>query len=173
MNRVNNVIREIENDNSVAPVASTYQHKPRPQIIAAALLRARARKYPSTFGERNARHTPQTQNTHFRSAPPPDEPPPVKAAVGEEDRFANFCMLLGVNESALRMMLDKPSKSFVPPWEKPLLTLDEAAAYFGIGVNHLREMTNNENCTFVLFNHSKRMIKRERLEEYLSKAYSI
>ena len=32
----------------------------------------------------------------------------------------------------------------VPVWEKANLTLEEAAAYFGIGINKLREITNNE-----------------------------
>ena len=37
----------------------------------------------------------------------------------------------------------------VPIWEKYCLTLDEAAAYFGIGINKLREMTDDSTCTFV------------------------
>lgn len=61
----------------------------------------------------------------------------------------------------------------VPVWEKSNLTLEEAAAYFGIGVNKLRELTNSENCSFVLWCGSKRLIKRRKLDEYLEKAYSI
>ena len=55
----------------------------------------------------------------------------------------------------------------VPIWEKYCLTLDEAAAYFGIGVNKLREMSDEPNCQFVIFNGSKRLIKRRKLEENL------
>ncbi|MGG6492987.1 UNVERIFIED_CONTAM: excisionase [Bacteroidetes bacterium 56_B9] len=55
----------------------------------------------------------------------------------------------------------------VPIWEKYCLTLDEAAAYFGIGINKLREMTDEPNCQFVIFNGSKRLIKRRMLEENL------
>ena len=55
----------------------------------------------------------------------------------------------------------------VPIWEKYCLTLDEAAAYFGIGVNKLREMSDEPNCQFVIFNESKRLIKRRKLEENL------
>ena len=55
----------------------------------------------------------------------------------------------------------------VPLWEKYCLTLDEAAAYFGIGVNKLREMSDEPNCQFVIFNGSKRLIKRRKLEENL------
>ena len=55
----------------------------------------------------------------------------------------------------------------VPIWEKYCLPLDEAAAYFGIGVNKLREMSDEPNCQFVIFNGSKRLIKRRKLEENL------
>lgn len=58
-------------------------------------------------------------------------------------------------------------KCEVPIWEKYCLTLDEAAAYFGIGINKLREMTDEPNCQFVIFNGSKRLIKRRKLEENL------
>ena len=55
----------------------------------------------------------------------------------------------------------------VPIWEKYCLTLDEAAAYFGIGFNKRRVMTDDPNCQFVIFNGSKRLIKRRKLEENL------
>ena len=45
--------------------------------------------------------------------------------------------------------------------------MEEAAAYFGIGINKLREMTNEDNCPFVLWNGSKRMIKRKAFEKFL------
>ncbi len=61
----------------------------------------------------------------------------------------------------------------VPIWEKSNLTLEEASKYFGIGINKLRDLTNDENCNFVLWCGSKRLIKRKKLEEYLSKTYSI
>lgn len=38
----------------------------------------------------------------------------------------------------------------VPIWEKSNLTLEEAAAYSGIGITKLRAMSNDENCQFVL-----------------------
>lgn len=61
----------------------------------------------------------------------------------------------------------------VPIWEKSNLTLEEAAAYYGIGINKLRELTNGEDCTFVLWCGSKRLIKRKKLDEYLERTYSI
>lgn len=61
----------------------------------------------------------------------------------------------------------------VPIWEKSNLTLEEASAYSGIGVNKLREITNQKNCAFVLWVGSKRLIKRRLLDSYLEKTYSI
>ena len=61
----------------------------------------------------------------------------------------------------------------VPVWEKANLSLEEAAAYFGIGINKLRDMTNDENCPFVLWTGNKRLIKRKQLERFLETAYSI
>ena len=61
----------------------------------------------------------------------------------------------------------------VPIWEKSNLTLEEAAAYSGIGVNKLRQITNDENCGFVLWVGSKRLLKRKLMDEYFESAYSI
>lgn len=64
-------------------------------------------------------------------------------------------------------------KKEVPIWEKSNLTLEEAAAYFGIGINKLRDITNDENCSFVIWCGNKRLIKRRVLDRYLEKVYSI
>ena len=61
----------------------------------------------------------------------------------------------------------------VPIWNKANLTIEEAAAYFGIGMNKLRELTEDEQCKFVLFVGTKRLIKRRLFEQYLEQAYSI
>ena len=61
----------------------------------------------------------------------------------------------------------------VPIQEKSNLTLEEAAAYFGIGVNKLREISNDPKCDFVLFVGNKRLIKRVPLEKQLAQIYSI
>lgn len=71
-------------------------------------------------------------------------------------------------ETSYRVM-----KKEIPFWEKSMLTLEEAGAYFGIGVNKLRRMTEDENCDFVVWSGSKRLIKKRKFEEYLDKAYSI
>ena len=56
----------------------------------------------------------------------------------------------------------------VPIWHKANLTLEEAAAYSGIGINKLREITNRKDCHCVLFIGRKRLIKRQQFEEYLA-----
>ena len=61
----------------------------------------------------------------------------------------------------------------VPIWEKSNLTLEEAAAYSGIGINKLRDITNGEHCKLVLWVGSKRLIKRKRLDKYLEECYSL
>ena len=58
-------------------------------------------------------------------------------------------------------------KQEVPIWEKAKLTIDEAAAYFGIGINKLREITSNPDCEFVIRVGAKRLIKRKKFERYL------
>ena len=58
------------------------------------------------------------------------------------------------------------SKKEIPIWEK-------AAAYSGIGINKLRQLTDKEDCEFVLWVGTKRLIKRKMLDEYIEKAYSI
>jgi excisionase family DNA binding protein len=61
----------------------------------------------------------------------------------------------------------------VPIWEKSNLTIEEAAAYSGIGMTKLREMSDEEDCSFVLWVGSKRLIKRRKLDEYLDNAFSV
>ncbi len=56
--------------------------------------------------------------------------------------------------------------------EKFLLTLKEAALYFNIGINRLRDITNQDGCDFVIWSGNKRLIKRKAFEEYLTAAYS-
>ena len=57
--------------------------------------------------------------------------------------------------------IKKPETSYramkkeIPFWEKSMLTLEESGAYFGIGVNKLRRMTEDENCDFVVWTGSK------------------
>ncbi len=61
----------------------------------------------------------------------------------------------------------------IPFWEKMNLTLEEAAAYSGIGIHKLRSLTDSEDCDFVLWNGAKRLIKKSKFLEYIERQYSI
>lgn len=61
----------------------------------------------------------------------------------------------------------------LPVWQKMNLSLEEAVAYTGIGKTKLREMSDKEDCPFVLWNGAKRLLKRKKLEEYLEKTNCI
>lgn len=64
-------------------------------------------------------------------------------------------------------------KIVVPIWEKSNLTLEEAAAYSGIGIHKLRELSNDKRCDFVLFVGSKRLIKRKLFDAWIEDKYSL
>jgi len=60
------------------------------------------------------------------------------------------------------------AKSYeVPISDKYNLTLDEAAAYFNIGKDRLRELTEDKKKDLVLMVGTKRLIKRKKMEAYL------
>ena len=48
-----------------------------------------------------------------------------------------------------------------------------SAAYSGIGINKLREITNEDRCKFVLWVGNKRLIKRRLFDQFIEQAYSI
>ncbi len=61
----------------------------------------------------------------------------------------------------------------VPVWQKASLTLEEATAYSGIGRNKLIELSDDPDCTFILWIGRKRLFKRKKLEEFIDKSFSI
>ena len=61
----------------------------------------------------------------------------------------------------------------VPVWQKELLTVKEAAAYFGIGENKLREITEGPNNPYVLWVGNKRLIKRRLMENYIEESIEL
>ena len=61
----------------------------------------------------------------------------------------------------------------LPVWQKMNLSVEEAAAYTGICKTKLREMSDKEDCPFVLWNGVKRLFKRKKLEEYLEETNCI
>lgn len=70
-------------------------------------------------------------------------------------------------------MIRRPKKKQIPVWEKDLLTIDEANAYSGIGRNKLLELTERRGCKFAVWDGRTRLIRREKLDEFIDKAFSI
>lgn len=62
----------------------------------------------------------------------------------------------------------------IPIWQKANLTLEEAAAYYNIGINKLRQITDRKECEkYVLWVGTRRLIKWVPFEAYLQNEYSI
>ena len=59
----------------------------------------------------------------------------------------------------------------VPIWEKSNLTLAEAAAYSGIGINKQRDLNSEQNCQYVLWVGSERLIKRRLFDKFIGQEY--
>lgn len=64
----------------------------------------------------------------------------------------------------------KQSTLEIPIWERFCLTVEEAAAYFRIGENKLREIINNDKyADFLLWIGNTVRIKRRLFENYVEK----
>ncbi len=70
-------------------------------------------------------------------------------------------------------MTKEEKLNIVPVWEKTTLTVEEAAAYTGIGKCKLRELSEDYDCGFVFWVGNRRMFKRKKLEEFIEKTYSV
>lgn len=57
----------------------------------------------------------------------------------------------------------------VPIWEKNYLSIEEAAAYSGIGRTKVRELMERKECSFVIWVNGKRFIIREKFDKFLEK----
>ena len=58
----------------------------------------------------------------------------------------------------------------IPIWNKYTLTVQEAASYFRIGENKLRNIINeNKDADFILWNGTRPQIKRKLFENYIDK----
>lgn len=65
-------------------------------------------------------------------------------------------------------------KPTIPVWQKFTLTIEEAAAYFRIGENKLRQiMSENRNADFILWNGNRPQIKRQKFEEFVNNLHNI
>lgn len=57
----------------------------------------------------------------------------------------------------------------VPIHLKMTLTIREAAEYSNIGINKIESLLRMPNCPFALYVGTKRLVKREEFEEFISK----
>ena len=57
----------------------------------------------------------------------------------------------------------------VPIPEKMLLTIREAAEYTNIGMNKIESLLKTPRCEFVLFVGTKKLVKRQKFEDFLQK----
>ena len=62
---------------------------------------------------------------------------------------------------------------FVPIWEKVTISISEAVAYSGIGINKIRELSDRPDCEFVLWIGKRKMIKRRKFDEFLENNFSV
>lgn len=64
----------------------------------------------------------------------------------------------------------KNSRLEIPVYQRFSITVEEAAAYFMIGENRLRELIKNDrNSDYILWVGSTVRIKREQFENFLAK----
>jgi excisionase family DNA binding protein len=84
------------------------------------------------------------------------------------DKVVNFDYMGVITISNTNMEIYKKS---VPIWEKYMLTVDEAAQYFGIGEKKIRmliaENTNTDFC-FTVQIGNKSLINRHKFEDFLN-----
>lgn len=56
----------------------------------------------------------------------------------------------------------------IPVWEKYTLSIEEAAEYFRIGENKIRNIINNDKLAeFILWNGNRAQIKRKLFEKHI------
>lgn len=62
----------------------------------------------------------------------------------------------------------------IPYWEKYTLSIEEAAAYFRIGENKLRNLVEgNKNADYLLWNGNRVQIKRVLFEKFIDELEAI
>lgn len=62
----------------------------------------------------------------------------------------------------------KQPKNAIPICEKYTLSIEEAAEYFRIGINKLRNLANeNKDADWLLWNSNRAQIKRKKFEQFI------
>ena len=73
-----------------------------------------------------------------------------------------------LKESFTEIMNDISGESQIPVWEKYTLSIEEAAEYFRIGENKIRNIINNDKLAeFILWNGNRAQIKRKLFEKHI------
>lgn len=70
-----------------------------------------------------------------------------------------------------KMILSRTEE--IPIWERKWLTVEEAAAYSGIGRTKLRELANQKGCPFVIWMNNKIHIIRDKFDKYIEAQYRV
>ena len=68
------------------------------------------------------------------------------------------------------------NRKTVPIWQKYMLTVDEAAMYFGIGQKKVRTLiadSQNTDYNFTVQNGNKALINRQKFENFLDQTTSL
>ena len=85
----------------------------------------------------------------------------------------DICLSFFIRLLAERMQTEQYQNKLALLNEKKLLTIGETADLFGVGRNKIYELTNADDCPFVLWIGGHRKIKREAFESYIMKQYSV
>jgi len=67
-----------------------------------------------------------------------------------------------------KINIEEEKEIFVPIHQKILLSVEEAAAYSGIGINSIRSAIKAKSCPYVFKVGSRSMIKRKEFDNYVS-----
>ena len=71
--------------------------------------------------------------------------------------------MINQNQQAMSLPIDR----------KMLLSIREAAEYSNIGINKIDEMLKQPNCPFVLYDGTKKRVKRKAFEEFIEARVAI
>lgn len=73
-----------------------------------------------------------------------------------------------MDDEVIRYQKILEARSAVKPiWEKNCLSIEEAAAYSGIGITKIRQLSGQKKCPFVMPLGNQVFIVREKLDRYI------
>lgn len=62
-------------------------------------------------------------------------------------------MSMPAKENEEKEVVKNSRRPEIPVWERSSLTIDQAAVYSGVGRDKIREITERDDCTFVLYHY--------------------